>query len=545
LRKQSHARLPDSERAARRCGTRLRACLFVIALLLGLSGFGLLVCAAQSDSYAKAEQLVRSRQWDEGLAALAPLLRREPRDPAALNLAGLALIGKGETANAEKDFARAVAAAPEFVPALKNLSISEFNTHDYASAEKHLQTAEKLNPGDPVVHEYLGEIFYQQKACRQAAEELAQAGEAALRRPVVGAHLALCDLQLKEQDKAFAVLDTLSPGQLDAQTQLQLAVALNQAGAPARALPYLAAMRAASPDSYDVAYDLAVVELETKDFPAVVSISKELIAAGHESSELDNLLAHAYEGSSENQQALDAYRRAIVLAPNDEQNYLDLASLCLDRNALAAGLTVVHVGLSQLPHAERLLFMRGLIYATQGDFEKAESDFALSDKLSPQKELGAIGLGAAYLQTGHDAQAIAMLRDRLRRTPGNANLLYLLGESLLENGASPDTPAYVEAQTALEKSTRLNPSLCEPHLALGKIYLDENRNREAVQQFEQARRIEPAEPSAYSHLAVAYRRLGQTEKAAAMLSVLKGMNEQAHQNGLVQPGAAAAAPTVR
>jgi tetratricopeptide (TPR) repeat protein len=166
----------------------------------------------------------------------------------------------------------------------------------------------------------------------------------------------------------------------------------------------------------------------------------------------------------------------------------------------------------------------------QDEYELAEKDFKLSADLAPEKNLGYIGLGASYLQTGNDAQAIQVLRQRLRAKPNDASLLYLLGEALIRTGVTPGSSAYGEAQSALEKSTRLSPDLCLPHISLGTIYLDQNRNKDAVDQFEQARAIDPTERSAYSHLAVAYRRLGEQDKSNEVLSALKGLIAQDRQS---------------
>jgi Flp pilus assembly protein TadD len=61
---------------------------------------------------------------------------------------------------------------------------------------------------------------------------------------------------------------------------------------------------------------------------------------------------------------------------------------------------------------------------------------------------------------------------------------------------------------------------------LGEIYVDEERYKDAINQLEQARAIDPKEKSAYSHLAVAYRRLGDTEDAKRVLGLLKDIYQQ-------------------
>jgi tetratricopeptide (TPR) repeat protein len=495
--------------------------------------------SAQPYSYAQAESLVRNHQWDQGLSALAPILKSEPRNLKALNLAGLAWAGKGDNQRAQEYFKKAIALNPNFAPALKNLSISEFNAQQFAAAQQHLQAAELITPDDPAIHLYLGEILYQQKNCQRAAGEFARTDGLPERSPTSAAHLALCYLQMKDQPKAQEIIERIPLDRLNPPTQFEVALALDAAGVPSSAIPFIDAVYAQFPGSYEIAFDRMMIDMDARNFPQAIEAAKQLIAKGYDTADLNNALAQAYEGNADYQLAFDAYRRAINLDPNDEDNYIDLASLCLDRHSLDAAMKVTEVALSKNPRSGRLVFMRGLIRATQGDFESADNDFRLSEILSPQGGLGAIGLGASYLQNGHYDEAITSLRTQLQQRPNDPSLLYLLGENLIRSGVSPGDPKYAEAQAALEKSTTLDPSLCLPHVALGMIYLDQQRNADAAEQFEQARSVDPSEPSAYSHLAVAYKRLGEIDKAKAVLGVLQRMNEQEHIADLERMKAAA------
>ena len=516
---------PPSATPADRCPVSLGHRL-TLALLLACCLAAPSPMASQTDDYAQAEALVSNHQWDEGLALLVQLLKADPRNTRELNLVGLALTGKGEIQQANEYFRKVLTVAPGFVPALKNLAINEFNLKQYDAAQKHLLAAQKGAPDDPIVNLYLGEIAYRQHNYQRAAEAFGSAHDLVFRNPNAAAHLAVSYLQINQQQKALEILDRLQPDQIEPPSQFSLGLALEQLGLAERSIPYLAAVELRYPDSYDIGFDLVLASIEAKQFPRAIDKAKDLIGHGHETSELDNVLAEAYEGNNEIQHAVDALRRAIALDPADEDNYLDFASLCMNQRSLQAGMTVIQVALESHPKSDRLIFMRGVLHAMQDEFELAEKDFKLAADLSPQTDLGYVGLGVSYLETGHDAQAIEILRQRLLQKPNDASLLYLLGEALIRTGAAAGSPVYVEAQTSLEKSVRLNPNLCLPHVSLGTIYLDEDRPREAADQFEKARAIDPKERSAYSHLAVAYRRLGQVDKSKDVLNALKEAIEE-------------------
>jgi tetratricopeptide (TPR) repeat protein len=477
--------------------------------------------AGQGSDYTRAETLVRSHKWDEGLAILEPLIASEPRNARALNLAGLAYTGKGDIPQAEKYFEKTIAVDPQFVPALKNLGIDEFQTGQLEPAEKHLLAAFSLTPGDPVVDLFLGQIDYRKQHFKLAAERLSSAGSLVLRDANLTAELAVSYLRNGEKPRAQELLKGIDTLSVTVQAQLALGISLAQADMAAQAIPYLQAAYNSLPDSYDAGFDLALTAQQAKDYAAAVKAAESLIQHGQDTSELENILAEAEEAQGQTQKAVDAYRKAIALDPSDENNYLDFTSLCIDHRAFDDGMKVISVGLDARPKSERLTFMRGVLYAMQDHFELAEKDFQRASLLAPQSDFGDVGLGVTYLEIGNSDKAIEIVRNRLRQKPNDANLQYLLGEGLLRSGAAPGQPAYIEAQNALEKSVRLNPKLCLAHVSLGTIYLDEDHVAEAAAQFEQARAIDPAEKSAYSHLAVAYRRLNQPEKAKDTLAELK------------------------
>jgi tetratricopeptide (TPR) repeat protein len=495
---------------------------------LGLSG-SLCACrsqaaterqpAATSNDYRRAEVLVRDHQWDAGLEVLRPLLAADPGNVKALNLAALAFTGKGEIRQADEYFKKALSVDPTFVPALKNLAINEFNA-------KHLLLAIKASPDDPVINLYLGELSYEQQKFALAAAALPKAAVFLARDPNVAAHLAVSYLSIGERQKALDLLDKLPPSGLTPQSQFVLGVKLAGADLFQNAVPYLLAVREAQPDSYDAAFDLALCYLNLKQYPQAIELLRPLPNRGPETAEVYNVLAEAYEGNGETQKAVDSLRKAIALAPDDENNYLDFAALCLDHQDFPAGLQVLNVGLGIHPKSDRLFFERALLYATEDKFELAEKDFQHAAVLAPDSDSSYRGLGRLYLETGNAAQAIETLRKRLREKPGDADLLYLLGEALVQSGAHPVDAAYQEAQSAFERSVKLDPNQCLPRVSLGKMYLENDRVTDAVAQLEQARTINPKEKSTYWQLAVAYRRLGETDQQKIALSTLKKLNDE-------------------
>jgi tetratricopeptide (TPR) repeat protein len=478
--------------------------------------------------YAQAETLVRQDRWDEGIALLRQVLAAEPENVKAHNLMGIALSGKGDVSGAGAEFERAVRIDPRFVPALKNLAINELAQNKVGEAQRHLSSAQEIVPDDPMIQAYLGDIAYSQHRYKTAAQHLQKAGDF-LRNPAAAARLAESFLETGEQTRALAALGGLDQRQIPLRQQFSLGLILARHELYAQAIPYLQAVAAKYPASYDAAFNLAVCYVETKQFPTAIETLKATAAAGHKTAELDNLLAEAYEGNQQTQEAIDALREATRLGPQDENNYIDLAALCTTYEAYALGLEVIEVGLHYHPQSDRLIFQRGVIYAMRNQFDLAEQDFQLAAKLAPEKNLSYVALGVSYMQVGDLPKAITSLRQRIKHKPDDPTLRYLLGEALVRSGATAGDSAFAEAKASLEKSVKLNPRFAPAQVNLGKIYLKENQLDEAMAHLEQARALDPKDKSAYSQLAIVYRRKGKAETARTMLTTLNQLNDQERQ----------------
>jgi tetratricopeptide (TPR) repeat protein len=513
-------RAPHTKRAAM---TASKFLYLLPLLLLLLSGARL---HAQADPYSHAESLAREKRWTESLDVLRPMLKRDPHNARALNLMGLVLIGEGNASQADAFFNRALSVNPRFVPALKNLAINEFDRGSAALAQKHLELAESLEPDDRTIHLYLGEIHFHRKDWAQATAEYGQIDKLASHNAVAGAHEVICYLHTRNIPPARSVLESIDVTRVDAPTAFELALILDQSDLPAEAIPFIDAVSAQHQDSYDVSVDRMLILIDAKEYARAITAGQEVSARGQDTAEIENLLGEAYAGNAQFQAAFEAYRNAINLDPKDEDNYLDLASLCLRQRSFKAARRVVDVALSEHPNSERMLFMRGLVDATEGNLEDAEKDFRLSESNSSKSGLGVIGLGASYLQNAEYDRAIVALRSNLASNPNDPASLYLLAEAHIRSGATVGQPAYAEAQSDLEKSVALDANLCLPHISLGKIYMDEKRYAEAAEQFEAAKRIDPTERAAYSHLAIAYRHLGDLQRSSDALAALKKMSDQ-------------------
>jgi tetratricopeptide (TPR) repeat protein len=485
-----------------------------------------LLCSGQNpQKLAEAEALIRQGNWDAGIALIERVLARSPRSPQAHNLMGIALTGKGNSTAAAKEYRAALRIQPNFVPALKNLAINELTQNETDAASRHFAAAMKLSPQDPVIHAYLGKIAYARNDYASSAQHLNSTGDLK-NDPTVASLLIDSELHLGNVREAKTVANGLEVNKIAPAWQFRIGLVLAQHGLFEEAIPFFQAVNAQRPSSYDAAYNLAICQFEQKQVSAAAETLRAMIDRGLNNAEANVLLAEAYEAGGQTQQAIDALREAVRLAPENEDSYVNLAALCTKYESYDLALQVIEAGLHYHPNSDRLILQRGVIYASRSQLDLADQDFQRASQLAPDKTLGDAALGVSYMQAGNYPKAIEILRERLQLKPKDALLQFFLGQALIRSGAAPGDPTFAEAKAAMEKSVQLNPKYPDSRVDLAKLYLKESRWNDALLQLEQARALDPKNKGVYLTLAIAYRRMGKPERAAEALASLNRLNEE-------------------
>jgi tetratricopeptide (TPR) repeat protein len=472
---------------------------FLVTLLVPVGSL-----AQDPPEYSLAVRLVQQQRWAEALKQIHNLRQQYPGNPKVGNLEGLALIGSGDTKGAAASFQRVLAARPDFFPALKNLAILEWELKKPEAVE-HTEQGLKISPGDPVLNAYATIPDLQKKNAAVAARHLDQAG---------------------------AAISAMPPA-----TEMRLAYLLGTRGLYSRAAQVFQDIAVHGGSGPTLSYNLGLAQYLSGDYEGATKTLEEAHAR-RSSSDTLNLLAQAYEQNKKTQLAIDRLREAITLFPADENNYLDLAAICIDHNSYPLGIEVVQIGLKNRPGSERLLFQLGLLHALSGQFDLARDEFHRAGSMAPAKDLPVAALALADIQQNGHEDPIQELRNNLKQKGDSAILCYLLGSSLVRSGAHPGTPEYSEARSAFQKAIRLDPTLPYPYIELGKMYEQGGKIPEAIPLFEKAAALGTRDPSSYYHLARDYQKLNQPQKADQMLKKLKDLDQRSREfesEGLTKP----------
>ena len=130
------------------------------------------------------------------------------------------------------------------------------------------------------------------------------------------------------------------------------------------------------------------------------------------------MVSEAYLKTGQLQQAYDVLRTATQIEPEAEDNYVDLASVCLEYEDYPLGKEILDVGIHYIPSSYRLYIQRGVTFVMRGSLDAAEQDFQTASNLAPDKSLPYFALGWVWVQSGQTEKAVTVLREK-SKLPGN------------------------------------------------------------------------------------------------------------------------------
>jgi tetratricopeptide (TPR) repeat protein len=348
---------------------------------------------------------------------------------------------------------------------------------------------------------------------------------------------------IPELERAVAIRKT------DVAAETNLAMAYQQAGSPAKALPLFSALQANSrvtkqplPAFALVAYARALAA--TGRLPQAATAMKAAIDGDPRNAELHDAL-----GSIEAQQkdwagAEPEFAKAVELNPGLAAAHLHLG-LAMQARGEADGL-------KELMEAERLAPDNAVIgvelgkaFAAAGHDEQALPLLERMRAENPQSVEAMYQLAIVLQRNDRVAEAIELLRKVLVAEPGNSAAMTNLGMALTQEQRAKDAvpvlqrsiardakdatahqdlaAAYVQlsqfgdAATELRTALKLSPDSPQLHYNLGVALKMQDDAAGAIPELEAAERLDPAAPEAPNLLGILYMQAARYEDAAREL----------------------------
>jgi tetratricopeptide (TPR) repeat protein len=447
-----------------------------------------------NEQVASVVSALRNREFDRALQLLQSRLQQSPNNSQLWMLQGLAYSGKGDKKLALSSYQSALKISPDYLPALEGAAQLQFDAGDPAAIPL-LQHILRLQPKEATSHAMLAVLAYKKGDCNSAAEHFAQSGSLLTSQPGAMQAYGICLLKLKQTDRAIAIFrDIVASHPEDVRARRALAAVQLDAGTNQDALATLQPLLASSPDVGTM-----------------------------------QLAAAAYEASGDTPNAVKVLRDAIVKDPRNVALYVDFANLAMNHQSFQAGVEMMNAGLKFQPEAAALYLARGVLYVQLASYEQAEADFQKAEQLDPQESLSAAaqGMVAEEKNQSDPDKALATVRAKLKKAPGDAFLWYLQAAILAQKAPEPGTAEFKEGVNSAKKAVTLQPSLAAAHNVLAKFYLQSEQNTLAIKECRLALQGDENDQTALYHLILALRRTNDQTEIPELLKRLAKARQRA------------------
>ena len=201
------------------------------------------------------------------------------------------------------------------------------------------------------------------------------------------------------------------------------------------------------------------------------------------------------------QEAEQAYRRVIALAPNLPDGHLNLGLALLRQAHLAEAIDSLKTAARLDPKLPGPHMFLAIAYFEMGQMDSARLTVEDEVRLAPE-DTQALTLAATIDMAMGDPQAALDPLDRASRlSPDDLDLLDLRGRAY-----------QAVAKQIYQRMYQLAPDSWQVHQARGRLYAEDERHKEAAEEYEAALRINPGNLNLYDELAQQYRRIGDLDQ---------------------------------
>ncbi len=465
---------------------------------------------------------------DRGDSAAAKILFRRALSVDSKNLAARTYLGiladhAGELEEAEREFAAAVATAPNSPEAHNNHGAILLKLGHKQRAASEFEASLHLDGKQPGALVNLAQIHFDSatsEGLRQARTLFRRAHAIA---PDAETARALVVISLRLHDAAQAASDYRdyagrledAPELVNARTaRAELGAALLEGGLAREAAQELEASLRADPSNVSDIVLLARAYQTQGELPAAGRVLESAVARGVEAAPVYVALVEVYEASGRVENAIPAMRRAIELDPRNEAYRFRYAMLLPDTDAPQAAVIRLKEALEEFPKSSKLWFAMGLAQFQDNKNKAAAEAFEHCLRLDPHLASAYAYLGMIEVDLGKSREAVNFYKKALTVEEKSAVTHYLMSEAL----EKLDPPDDAGTEKHLRRALALDPGFQRAHLALGKLFLRVNRFEDAARELEGVIQTDPKIAEAHYQLGRVYSRLKRKEAAQAAMA---------------------------
>ncbi len=152
-----------------------------------------------------------------------------------------------------------------------------------------------------------------------------------------------------------------------------------------------------------------------------------------------------------------------------------------DRDRIRRTVVGLEALLEKEPGLYEVHYNLGILHQMIGEPDRARTEYLLALQENPELPVAQFNLGILYLQGNELANAAETFRELTRLAPEYAGSWYLLGVTLSRQRAFRD------AEAPLKRAISVLPEFLDPHIELGRVYMQIGEPEEAFRRFERVR----------------------------------------------------------
>ncbi|MFN2202191.1 MAG: tetratricopeptide repeat protein [Caldilineaceae bacterium] len=408
-----------------------------------------------------ARALEETGQQDEALAQLRTAVDIAPGYVEAQIALAEALSERGLDDDAYAILAATAESHPGNARATTALARAQGANRAWSEAEENYRKTISLNPGDPDAYVDLAALLIEQARYDEARPLLATALETDGESVNAFIQSGVLEQRLGNEERAFSWFRRARDLQPNSEAvTLVLIDLLSKYGQYETALGYAQDWLKAEPQNVEMLLRLARIQRATGHYTealgTLLDASRKSLADARLSAELGEL----YVDQGRPQAALSAYRQAVALAPSETEYYLRVAELLNNQANLDAGEKSLRSGLARAKQP-------ALLYAALADI---------------------------YIQQGNPGDAKDILEQGMAKLGDNSALAVAMG-LYLDSQVQRSSATQEGAEQWYTGFLSRHPEDAAVHRSLGDHYLRVERVDDALEQYELAVELEPANAS--------------------------------------------------
>lgn len=251
--------------------------------------------------------------------------------------------------------------------------------------------------------------------------------------------------------------------------------------------------------------------ISQKRYEDAVIVFSQLRQVDPTNTNLNFFLAMSHEALAHRDTAIEYYQKVTPDHPQYKKAILSIAFLYRDKGEMAEALRFLEQHHKQSPADIDILSYLVSFYDEQGQLQTAITLLQKGLKQSPDNTTLLFKLGALQDKAGLRQDCINTMKALLRADPDHAGALNYLGYTYAEMGILLD-----EALALVHRALEIKPGDGYITDSLGWVYFKKKDYKKALVYLEKAAKLSEYETIIASHLADAYVKTGQTQKALAM-----------------------------